>query len=161
MNGQIRASEVRLIDEKENMLGVMPIQEAVRLAQDKGVDVVEVQPTANPPVCRLMDYKKFLYRQAKAKKGTSSNAADKLKSVRISMRISDNDLQTKAKRSEGFLNKGHKVKVQLVVRGRENAHRELIQPQIDKFVEHIDVPTAFEVEPKRYPGGMFFILRKK
>ncbi|KKU80830.1 MAG: Translation initiation factor IF-3 [Parcubacteria group bacterium GW2011_GWA2_47_8] len=160
MNSQIRIPEVRLIDEEEKVLGVVPTAQAMQMAQERGLDLVEVQPTAKPSVCRLMDYKKFLYRQSKAKK-QSKPSADKLKSVQFSMRISEHDLETKARRTGEFLTKGHRVKIQLVIRGRENAHRELVQPQIDKFISSVPVEAVMDAPPKRLPGGMFFILRKK
>lgn len=122
-NERIKVPEVRLIDQDGNMVGVISTKEALEKARAAELDLVEVNPTANPPIARIQDYGRMQYEREKIKQ--KQKAAQKTleqKGVRLTFRISEHDRQTRLKQTVKFLTKGHKVKIELVVRGRENAH---------------------------------------
>ncbi len=123
-NDRIRASEVRVIGPEGTNLGVMPPKKALDLAQKVGLDLIEVSPSARPPVCRILDFGKFLYEESKKQKDAKQHNT-KLKEVKFRVSIDLHDFETKLRRAEGFLNHGNKVKLTLQFRGRENEHREL------------------------------------
>lgn len=116
----IRAREVLLIDDKGDKRGVVAIQEALRMAEEAGLDLVEVAGNTSPPVCKIMDYGKMAY-QTKKKK-THSKAQSGLKELSFSMKISEHDIETKLKKARQFIEKGHKLKFNLILRGREKAY---------------------------------------
>ncbi len=120
INHQIRAREVLLIDAAGTKRGTVPFQEALREAEEAGLDLVEVAGTVNPPVCRIMDYGKMAY-QAKKKKTVSKGSQD-MKELSFSMKISLHDIETKVKRGREFIEKGHKLKLNLILRGRERSY---------------------------------------
>jgi translation initiation factor IF-3 len=125
INHQIRISPIRVIDQDENQLGVIATQDAQRLAREAGLDLVEVAPTARPPVCRILDYGKWRYQQQK-KEDKSKSKQSQLKEVKFkTVRIGDHDLGIKVNRAKSFLDEGHKVQFTLQFRGREMAHQEL------------------------------------
>ncbi len=123
-NDRIRAAEVRVIGPEGTNLGVMPPRKALELANKVGLDLIEVSPSARPPVCRILDFGKFLYEESKKAKDTKQ-ASTKLKEVKFRVAIGEHDFETKLRRAEGFLDHGNKVKLTLQFRGRENEHREL------------------------------------
>ncbi len=123
INEQIRDREVRVIGEHGEMLGIMPIMDARRAAEDAGLDLVKVSPNAKPPVCKIIDYGKFRYEQArKEKDAKKKQKVTEIKEIRMSPNIDTNDLQTKTAAARKFLEKGDRVKVTLRFRGREMAH---------------------------------------
>ncbi len=123
-NDRIRAAEVRVIGPEGTNLGVMPPRKALELAQKVGLDLIEVSPAARPPVCRILDFGKFLYEESKKAKETKQHST-KLKEVKFRVSIGEHDFETKLRRAENFLHHGNKVKLTLQFRGRENEHREL------------------------------------
>ncbi|MFP4673238.1 MAG: translation initiation factor IF-3 [Opitutales bacterium] len=123
-NERIRSSEVRVIGPEGTNLGVMPPKKALELAKKVGLDLIEVSPSARPPVCRILDYGKFLYEESKKQKETKQHTT-KLKEVKFRVSIDEHDFETKLRRAENFLHHGNKVKLTLQFRGRENEHREL------------------------------------
>ncbi len=123
-NDRIRAAEVRVIGPEGTNLGVMPPKKALELAQKVGLDLIEVSPAARPPVCRILDFGKFLYEESKKQKETKQTST-KLKEVKFRVSIDQHDFETKLRRAENFLHHGNKVKLTLQFRGRENEHREL------------------------------------
>lgn len=123
-NDRIRAAEVRVIGPEGTNLGVMAPRKALELAKKVGLDLIEVSPSARPPVCRILDFGKFLYEESKKAKETKQ-ATTKLKEVKFRVSIGEHDFETKLRRAEGFLDHGNKVKLTLQFRGRENEHREL------------------------------------
>ena len=130
VNRQIRAAEVRVVDEKNQQLGIMPLRTALQLAEERGLDLVEVAPQANPPVCRLLDYGKFRYevarREREARKAQRQRAASQeLREVRFKTRIGEHDRSAKTRQVRRLLNEGAKVKVSVVFRGREITHPEI------------------------------------
>ena len=126
INEMIRVREVRLIDDEGNQLGIVATQEALRMAKDKDLDLVEVSPNANPPVCKILDYGKYKFEQEKKLRDSKKNQKVlKLKEIRMQPKIGSGDLDTKAKHIQEFLDEGDKVKVTIRFRGRELAHTEL------------------------------------
>ncbi|MGB4164924.1 MAG: translation initiation factor IF-3, partial [Bacillota bacterium] len=118
VNENIRAREVRVIDENGEQLGVMIPREALRIARERGLDLVEVAPNARPPVCRVMDYGKYMYEKSKKERESRKNQKTvKIKEVRISPKIDDHDFSVRVKNAVGFLQKGNKVKATVRFRG--------------------------------------------
>jgi translation initiation factor IF-3 len=148
VNGKIRAREVRVIDSEQKNLGVLPLNEAISIARAKGVDLVEVAPNATPPVCRLVDFGKYRYEQAKQdKEARKHHHANKVKEIQISPNIDPHDFEVKMQHAIDFLCEDMKVKVTLRFRGREMAHKEFGFQQVDKLVKslvsygHPDAPA--------------------
>ena len=126
INDKIRVREVRLIDEEGNQKGIVPTLEALKLARDSDLDLVEVSPNANPPVCKILDYGKYRFEQEKKLRDSKKNQKVlKMKEIRMQPKIGSGDLDTKSKHIQEFLNDGCKVKVTIRFRGRELAHTEL------------------------------------
>ena len=128
-------------------LGVMKLSDAIRHAQTMGLDLVEVAPTANPPVCRIVDYGKFKYEASKHER-EKKNASSKLKEIKFRVNIDDHDYETKLRHAEEFLDKGNKVRVQLQFRGREMAHQELGMELMEKIKRDLTTMANVEMEPK-------------
>jgi translation initiation factor IF-3 len=148
VNSRIRAREVRVIHGITNeQLGVMKLQDALRKAQSLGLDLVEVAPTANPPVCKIVDFGKFRYdlsKQDKDRKATTS----KLKEVKFRVNIDPHDYLIKVRHAEQFLDKGNKVKFQLQFRGREMSHKELGDQLMRRLRDDLLTMGQVEMEPK-------------
>ncbi len=126
VNEQIRVREVRLIDDDGEQKGIVPTMEALKLAKEKDLDLVEVSPNANPPVCKILDFGKYRFEQEKKLRDSKKNQKVlKIKEIRMQPKIGTGDLDTKAKHVQEFLNEGDKVKVTIRFRGRELAHTEL------------------------------------
>ena len=126
VNEMIRVREIRLIDDEGNQMGIVPTMEALRMAKDKGLDLVEVSPNANPPVCKILDFGKYRFEQEKKLRDSKKNQKVlKLKEIRMQPKIGAGDLDTKAKHVQEFLDDGAKVKVTIRFRGRELAHTDL------------------------------------
>ena len=151
INENIRVREVRLIDDEGNQLGIVPTQEALKLAKEKDLDLVEVSPNANPPVCKILDYGKYRFEQEKKLRDSKKNQKVlKLKEIRMQPKIGSGDLDTKAKHIQEFLNEGDKVKVTIRFRGRELAHTELGYDVLNEVLKrltsayNIDKPAAMD-----------------
>ena len=126
INEQIRVREIRLIDDKGEQKGIVPIIEALKMARERDLDLVEVSPTANPPVCKILDFGKYRFEQEKRLRDSKKNQKVlKLKEIRMQPKIGPGDVDTKAKHVQEFLDEGNKVKVTIRFRGRELAHTEL------------------------------------
>lgn len=158
-NKEIRAPEVRLIDHEGEQLGVKTTAEALKLAEEVGLDLVEVAPKANPPVCKILDYGKHLYRQAKLdRKHKKMNKQTEMKGVRITFRIGQHDMETKIKQARKFIAARNGVKVTLVFRGREAAHGEIAKEKLDFFFKELQDVALLDQPPKRQGHTMFMIL---
>jgi translation initiation factor IF-3 len=151
INERIRISEVRLIDETGAQRGIVAVPEAMRIAKEKGLDLVEVSPTAKPPVCKLLDYGKYKFEQEKkGKESKRKQKAVRLKEIRMQPKINIHDLQFKTRHIKEFLEDGNKVKVTVRFRGRELAHTELgrdvLQRVLDLLVDSysVDKPPTME-----------------
>lgn len=137
-NNQIRVPEVRVIDETGEQLGIMRTQEALALAQERGLDMVEVSPLARPPVVKFIDFDKFRYHQKKLEQQQRKKVKKiEVKGIRLSLRISEHDMQIKAKQTTKFLEEGHKAQVSLMMRGREQAFADQGFQVIRKFLSFI------------------------
>ena len=147
INEEIRASEVRLIGSEGEQIGIVPIADARHLAEEKDLDLVLIAPQATPPVCRVMDYGKFCFEQAKREKeARKKQQTVEIKEVQLSCKIGDHDLQTKLNHAHRFLQDGNKVKVVLRYMNRELRHQELGQEVIARFEEGC---AGFGVADKR------------
>lgn len=154
INEQIRAAQIRVIDDEGNQLGVMTPFEALQIAREREVDLVEVAPLANPPVCRIMDYGKFQYQQSKQDRlSKAKQKKTEVKGIRLGVRTDDHDLNFKREQVEKFLKKGDKVKIEIVLRGREKAHAELARTNLIEFLKSIVTDYKVEQDIKRFPGG--------
>jgi translation initiation factor IF-3 len=148
VNGRIRAREVRVIlASTGQQLGVLKLSDALRKAQELGLDLVEVAANANPPVCRIVDFGKFKYEAAKHDK-EKKNSSSKLKEIKFRVNIDEHDYVTKMRHAEEFLDKGNKVRVQLQFRGREMAHQELGMALMVRVKNDLVTMAHVEMEPK-------------
>ena len=158
INEMIRVREVRLIDDEGNQLGIVPTMEALNMARDKDLDLVEVSPNANPPVCKILDYGKYKFEQEKKLRDSKKNQKVlKLKEIRMQPKIGSGDLDTKAKHVQEFLNEGDKVKVTIRFRGRELAHTELGYDVL-KEVEKRLVEGSYAIEKPAAMEGRFMSM---
>lgn len=145
MNGEIRDREIRVISSTGEMLGVMSPREALRLAEEENLDLVKISPNAVPPVCKIMDYGKFKFEQAKKEKeNRRSQKIVELKEVQLSMTIDVGDLNVKARQAKKFLEAGNKVKVSIRLRGRQMAHASLAKDVMMRFVEMLEEVAVIE-----------------
>lgn len=139
INEDIRSSEVRVIGADGAQVGVVSIKEALELAKLAKLDLVEVVPNATPPVCKIVDYGKFRYNQTKKEKNSKKSQHQvKVKEIKLKPNIDEHDLQTKVKHARQFIEKGNKVKVTCMFRGREMAHRDIGTKVVEKFLEGIE-----------------------
>ena len=151
INEEIREREVRVVDADGSQLGIMPTKQALSLAIEKGLDLVDIAPQASPNVCRIMDYGKYRYEQAKREKEARKNQKTvEVKEVRMSMNIDTHDFETKVNQANKFLKGGDKVKVSVRFRGREMAHTDLGRDLLDRFKDAcaefgaVDKPAKME-----------------
>ena len=156
-NHQIRYPEVRVVDEEDGFVGLMSSQDALRLANEKEKDLVEINPKANPPVVKIMDYNKFKYHLQKS--GTAKPKTEKDKTIRVSVRIGPHDLEVQAKKIEEFLGKGFAVKMQVQMKGREKAYPHVAEEVIHNFITLITVPFAYIQEPKLVADSYFATVK--
>ncbi len=159
VNEMIRVSSVRVIDENGDQKGVMPTIEALGIAREIGLDLVEVSPDANPPVCKLLDYGKYRFEQEKKiRESKKKQKQIKLKEIRMQPKIEKHDLEFKTKHIREFLEEGNKVKVTIRFRGREMAHTELGRNVLEKILELIDSSYNLDVHPKMEGKLMYMLL---
>jgi translation initiation factor IF-3 len=159
VNGKIRAREVRVIDTDKKQLGVLPLGDAINLARNKGVDLVEIAPNATPPVCRLIDFGKYRYELAKQEKEARKHQhANKVKEVQLSPNIDPHDFGVKLQHAINFLCEDMKVKVTLRFRGREMAHKEFGFQQVEKFVTSLTPFAHPDAPPKLIGKGINVML---
>ncbi len=158
INHAIRVPEVRCIDENGHQIGVIPTREALRLAQERGYDLVEVAPQAKPPVCRIMDYGKYKYEMSKrARQARRHQAATRLKEVQFHPNVAEHDYQTKIKHTRQFLSDGHPVRVTVRFRGREMVHKEIGHRLLDRVVSDC-ADLGRTDQPKRDTGRDLILL---
>jgi translation initiation factor IF-3 len=151
INDRIRAPRVRVVLANGDQLGVMSAREALAKAQSLGLDLVEIAAQADPPVCKIVDYGKYKYEQAKLKKNQKSKSASRMKEVKFRVGTDTHDYNIKMGRAEGFLDEGHKVRFILQFRGRENAHKDLGFVVMKKIVE--DLKTMGQVDQEARLNG--------
>jgi translation initiation factor IF-3 len=159
INDRIRARDVRLVDPDGQQLGIRPLPEALAIARDLDLDLVEVAPLANPPVCRIMDYGKYKFDEAqKAKESRRKTTSVGIKEMKYRPKIGPGDFDTKTRQVLKFLNEGHKVKVTIMFRGREVFHPELGKKILDRVAEHVDGTARVESDPRLDGRNMVMVL---
>lgn len=162
INEQIRDREVRVIGVDGEQLGVMPTRDAMKLAEEAGVDLVKIAPTAKPPVCKIVDYGKFKYEQArKDKEAKKKQKIVEIKEIRLSPNIDTNDLNTKVNAARKFISKGDRVKVTLRFRGREMAHMNTSKHILDDFAQALSDIAVMDKAPKVEGRSMTMFLAEK
>ncbi len=162
VNEQIRDREVRLVDSDGGMIGVISAREAQKIANSKNLDLVKVSPKANPPVCKIMDYGKYMFEQAKREKEARKNQKTiNIKEVWMRPKIEEHDFNTKLRHTQKFLKEGNKVKVSVRFRGREMQHTSLGRNILVKFAEAVGELGEVERNPKMEGRNMMMILNPK
>ena len=161
VNNQIRAPQVRVVDQTGKQLGIFRLEEALRIARERNLDLIQITEKVEPPVCKIIDYGKYLYWLQKKERGAKKSS--QIKGIRLGFNISLYDLETRAHQAEKFLKKGNKVKVEMRLRGREKALGEFAKGKINQFLEILEklIPIKTERELKREPRGFTMIISKK
>ena len=165
INNQITAPELRVVDETGQQIGIMSREEALKLARGENLDLIEFAPIAKPPVARIMDYGKYIYREEKEeRKQKAKQKKDTAKTIRISLNAGLNDLKIKAGKSDAFLKEGLKVQVELILKGRakyQKTFTDLGKQKIEDFLKLITVPTKIISELKKQPRGFNIMIIKR
>jgi translation initiation factor IF-3 len=151
---------VRLVDESGEQEGIMNLSEALQKARERGLDLVQVTERVDPPVCKIMDYGKYLYQLQKKEK--SAKKSTEIKGVRLRFNISLHDLETRANLAEKFLKKGDLVKIEMVLRGREKGLPDFAKEKVNQFLEILEkrIPVKVEKALRRVPRGFIMIISK-
>jgi len=159
INHQIKSSEVRLIDSDGNQLGVVPLGDALKKAQEQNLDLVQVTDKATPPVCKITNYGKYLYKLQKKEKKTQKSS--EIKGIRLRFNISDHDMEIRIKKAVQFLNKGDKVKIDMVLRGREKRLSDFAKTKMQKFIDNLNKEVPIKQETlKRGNRGFSVVVIK-
>ncbi|MEY3471016.1 MAG: hypothetical protein RLZZ223_366 [Candidatus Parcubacteria bacterium] len=162
INTNITSPEVRLVDATGKMIGVVSIDEALRQAREANLDLVEIAPDGKPPVCKVMNYGKFLYTQSKQQRlHKAKQKKVELKALRIGFKIESHDLEVKLKQAYKFLDQGHKVKLDMYLRGREKAFANQAAEKMQNILNNLPENIRLEQELKKSPQGFSVILAKK
>jgi translation initiation factor IF-3 len=161
INNQIRASKVRVIDEDGKNLGVFPLEEALKIAKERNLDLIQITEKVDPPVCKIFDYGKFLYQMKKKEK--KKEKGGEIKGIRLGFNISEHDMETRATQAKKFLEEGNRVEIEMILRGREKALTDFAKEKIKRFLEILEskIPIKVEQELKRVPRGFIMIISKK
>lgn len=160
MNHGIRATNLRVIDENGQQLGILSKTEALQAAEQRGLDLVEISPQASPPVAKIIDWGKFNYQRTKQQQKNKRNSKTlEVKQMRVGLKISEHDLGVKLKKVQEFLHIGHKVKVSIIYRGREMAHRELGYKLADKVVALLGENGIVDETPQMAGRQLSFVVR--
>ncbi|MBI5411886.1 translation initiation factor IF-3 [Candidatus Peregrinibacteria bacterium] len=159
MNAEIRVPEVLLINEGGETVGTVATPQALQMASEKGLDLVEVAPLAKPPVCKILDFGNFVYKQKKLeKKQKRQQKQVEPKTIRLSIRTDTHDLETKARQTQKFIEKRHVIRVVLIFRGREMAHRDLGIEKMNLFYKMLESVATIEQAPKLQGNQLLMIL---
>ncbi|PYX08895.1 MAG: translation initiation factor IF-3 [Acidobacteria bacterium] len=162
MNERIRAREIRVIDDEGQQIGIMPPFEALKKAREKNLDLVEISPTANPPVCRIMDYGKFLYQQEKKEREAKKHQKTiTVKEVKFRINVDEHDYQTKKNHVLRFLDEGDKVKATIFFRGREMTRTGLGREILERLIKDVDQKGIVEFRPRQEGNTLHLILAPK
>ncbi len=162
INEKITAQELRVIDEAGENLGLLSLQAALQRAKERGLDLIEISPNANPPVAKIMSFDKYRYQEEKKlKKQKAQQKTQELKQVRISARAAEHDLAVKAKKVNEFLEDGNPVEIQLIMRGREKANKDWAKQKLLDFLKIIDQNHKVLLEPKYGGRGFNVQIAKK
>jgi translation initiation factor IF-3 len=159
VNRQIRISPVRVIDPEGEQIGILPIERALEIAEEQGLDLVEVAPMARPPVCRIMDYGKFKYEeQRQAREARKKQHHVQLKEVKMRPGIEDHDFDFKVRHAKKFLEEGNKVKLTMMFRGRQMAHPEYGRKVLDRVFQELQEVSKIEAHPMLEGRSMVMVL---
>lgn len=150
-----------MIDDVGNQLGNMPIFKALELAKEKGLDLVEVGPQVKPPIAKIMDYGKYMYRKERQEKGQTKQKDQEMKTVRIGLKTGDHDLKFKAEQIDDFLKEGHPVKIELTLRGREKALAVMGRDRLVNFLKLLSEPTTIQHPIVKSPYGWVVVIKKE
>lgn len=162
INEQIKAREVRLIDHEGNMVGVVSVEEGIRMAAEVSLDLVEVSPNANPPVCKITNFGKLKYEiQKKAADAKKKQKVVEVKEIKMTINIGKGDYDTKIRHTKEFIEKGHKVKISIRMKGREITHRDLAEKMMGGILENTQDFAKAEVNPRLEGMQMVVVLVKK
>ena len=160
LNGAIRASQLRVIDEDGSQLGVLSRNDALDLAKERELDLVEISPNADPPVCKIVDWGKFNYQRTKQLQKSKKNAKTlEVKQMRFGLKIGDHDLEVKRRKVTGFLDAGHKVKITVFYRGREMAHKDLGFKLADRVIASFGDTITVDQLPQLAGKQLSFVIR--
>lgn len=160
VNNQIRIPQVQVIDNEGKQLGSMPTFEALKLAQSRNLDLVEVSPQAQPPIAKIMDYGKYMYRKEKQEKGSARQKEQETKTVRVGFKTGEHDLKFKSEQIDKFLKEGHTVRIELTLRGREKALAHIGKERLLNFIKFISEAYLIQEHPKRSPYGWIMIIKR-
>ncbi len=161
-NERIRAREIRVIDEEGNQLGVMPPHEALKLAREAGLDLVEISPNADPPVCKIVDYGRYRYQQSKKEhEQRKHQRASQVKEVKFRPSTAEHDYQVRKNQIEEFLGRGHKVRVMIFHRGREMAHPEVGREKMKRLLKELEDVCQVEMPPRMEANILLALLAPK
>ena len=162
INGEIRTREVRVVSTSGKQLGIMTTKEALKQAQEANLDLVEISPNANPPVVKIIDWGKFQYQKMKEQQKNKRNAKSvELKQMRFGLKIGSGDLEVKLKKIRKFLANGDKVKLQIVFKGREMAHKEIGFEMADKIISLLEEDAIIEQKPQMAGRNLSLVVRSK
>ncbi len=162
INWGIRAQEVRVIDSDGKQAGIMPLKEAMKIAEEQGLDLVEVAPNAKPPVCRVMNYGKYKYQQSKrSQEARKHQTVIQVKEVKLRPRTEEHDFQFKLRHAKRFLSEGNKVKISILFRGRELAHPEFGRDMMNRFLEEVKDLMVVEQAPRLEGRNMVMVVAPK
>ena len=162
INGAIRARELRVVGADGEQLGIMSLRDALRAAENAGLDLVEISPNTNPPVAKIIDWGKFQYQKMKDQQRNKRAAkAGDLKQMRFGLKIGAGDLDVKLRKIKAFLADGHKVRIQVVYKGREMAHREIGYELIDKIIAQLEDEAIVEQKPQMAGRNLSVVIRSK
>ena len=163
INNQIRAQEVRVIGPDGKQLGIFNLQEALQKAREAGLDLIKITDNVEPPVCKIMDYGKYLYRQNKKERKQKLTKSGELKNIRLTFNISEHDMETRVKAVEKFFKKGYKIRIEMRLRGREKALSNFAREKVKQFLIMLEKATPIKVERelKRQARGLTMIINKE
>jgi translation initiation factor IF-3 len=161
LNNQIREPQIQVIDVDGKQLGIMPTYQALQLASERGLDLVEVGPSAKPPIAKIMDFGKYMYQKEKKERESKSSKSDvhEVKTVKIGFKTEVHDLGVRMGQADKFLHKGHRVRVELTLRGREKMMAAIGMQKLQDFIKTITEPYIIDEPVKRFPGGLGALLR--
>ncbi len=152
---------MRLIDENGQNVGVVETHKAIEQARNKGLDLIEIAPTTRPPVCRIMDFGKYQYQKSREeRKQKNKQKKIEVKGVRISLRTGQHDLAFKAKQADKFLKQGNKIRIEIILRGREKGLADMAYEKINQFVQLLETEVKTEQEIKKQPRGFSMVVAK-
>lgn len=150
---------MRLIDENGQQVGIVPTEQALQLARERELDLVEIVPNTRPPVVKIVDFGKYQYQKAKEEQQQKAKQKrTEVKGIRLGLRTDEHDIEVRRRRTEQFLSEGNKVKIEIRLKGREKAHQPLARENLNKFIQSITIPNKIEQEIKKFPGGFNVII---